>query len=65
MNNVISVVIPAYNEEKSIGKTIEEIIIVMKKNNIFESSEIIVVNDCSTDNSLNIILPKILKCYLL
>ena len=48
---MISVVIPAYNEEKSIGNTIKEIQKVMKKNNIYKNSEIIVVNDGSTDNT--------------
>lgn len=48
---MFSVVIPAYNEEKSIGKTIDEITNVMKQNNIYEDSEIIVINDGSTDNT--------------
>ena len=51
---MISVIIPAYNEEKSIGQAIDEIITVLRKNNIFEKSEIIVVNDGSTDNTRNI-----------
>ena len=48
---MISVVIPAYNEEKSIGRTIEELKKVLKKNHIDKSSEIIVVNDGSTDKT--------------
>ena len=48
---MISVVIPAYNEEKSIGNTIKEIQRVMKKNKIYKDSEIIVVNDGSTDKT--------------
>ena len=48
---MISVIIPAYNEEKAIGRTIEEIIKTMKQNNIYEGSEIIVVNDGSNDNT--------------
>ena len=51
MKNSISVIIPAYNEEKSIEKTIEEITEIMKKSNIYEGSEIIVVNDGSDDNT--------------
>jgi glycosyltransferase involved in cell wall biosynthesis len=48
---MISVVIPAYNEENAIEKTIKEIEKVMKKNKIDKNSEIIVVNDGSTDNT--------------
>ena len=48
---MISVIIPAFNEEESIGKVIDEIIKIMKKNKIFNNSEIIVVNDGSTDNT--------------
>ncbi len=48
---MISVVIPAYNEEGVVGDTISEIIKIMKKNNIYKGSEIIVVNDGSTDNT--------------
>ena len=51
VNKAISVIIPAYNEEKAIGKTIEEITQIMKQNNIYEGSEIIVVNDGSDDNT--------------
>ena len=48
---MISVIIPAYNEENSIEQTIDEIIEVMKQNNIYEGSEIIVINDGSSDNT--------------
>ena len=48
---MISVIIPAYNEEKNIGKTLSEIIKEMKQHNIYEKSEIIVVNDGSTDKT--------------
>ena len=48
---MISVIIPACNEEKAIGRTIEEIIKTMKQNNIYEGSEIIVINDGSNDNT--------------
>ena len=51
---MISVVIPAYNEENSIGNTIREIKRVMKKNKIDKNSEIIVVNDGSTDNTAKV-----------
>lgn len=45
---MISVVIPAYNEEKTLKKTIEEIKKVFKKTKDYE---IIVVDDCSSDNT--------------
>ena len=47
MNNV-SVIIPAYNEEKTIGQVIDRI----KQSKV--QSEIIVVNNCSTDNTAKI-----------
>ena len=51
---MISVVIPAYNEENAIEKTIKEIEKVMKKNKLDKGSEIIVVNDGSTDNTKSV-----------
>ena len=51
---MISVVIPAYNEENAIEKTIKEIEKVMKKNKIDKGSEIIIVNDGSTDNTKSV-----------
>lgn len=49
-------VIPAYNEEENIEKVIKEI----KKD--FSSSDILVVNDCSKDNTLNIVKSCGVKC---
>ena len=46
----LSIVIPAYNEENRIGKTIRRI-----RDYIKEDYELIVVNDCSTDNTLKIL----------
>ncbi len=52
MNNKISVILPAYNEENAIGKIIHEVKTLMEKNNyIFE---IIVVDDASTDKTFEI-----------
>lgn len=51
---MISVVIPAYNEENAIEKTIKEIQKVMKKNKLDKGSEIIIVNDGSTDNTKSV-----------
>jgi hypothetical protein len=48
----ISVIITAYNYEKCIVKAIDSVI-----NNKFGSLEIVIVNDCSTDNSLEKVLP--------
>lgn len=49
---LISIVVPVYNGEKFIKKSIDELL------KIKSSKEIIVINDCSTDNSL-----KLLKRY--
>ena len=51
---IISLIIPAYNEEKFIGKTLESV--AKAKNTYREPSsiEIIVVNNCSTDNTQKI-----------
>ncbi|WP_162256018.1 glycosyltransferase [Apilactobacillus ozensis] len=46
-NPVISVIIPAFNEEKLIKRTIMSVI-----DNSYENKEIIVVNDGSTDSTL-------------
>lgn len=51
---MLSVVIPVYNEEKSIASTISEIKKVLKKNNL-DKSEIIVVNDGSSDSTKEIV----------
>ena len=45
----ISIVLPVYNAEKTIKKTIESII-----NQVYKKWELIIVNDGSTDNSKNI-----------
>lgn len=50
----ISVIIPLYNKEESIKKTINSVI-----NQTFSDFEIIVVNDGSTDNSVD----RVMECY--
>jgi len=47
----LSIIVPCYNEEESIGDTIKALLNLNYKN----LKKIIVVDDCSTDNSYNII----------
>lgn len=51
--SVLSIVIPAYNEEKTIKAILDKINLVTLQGNI--GKEIIIVNDCSTDNSDTVI----------
>ena len=54
----VSVVIPMYNSEKYIGDCLESILA-----QTFEDFEVIVVNNCSTDNSKKIVESYIPKFY--
>lgn len=58
----LSVVIPAYNEEKSLAKTVNNLIKVISKDIV--DYEILIINDNSTDNTLKVLedLAKIHKC---
>ena len=47
--DLISVIVPMYNTEKYVGECIESL-----TKQSYENIEIIIVNDCSTDNSLGI-----------
>jgi glycosyltransferase involved in cell wall biosynthesis len=49
----LSIIIPAYNEEKTIGKILEKVSELVLLNSI--EKEIIVINDCSTDKTAQII----------
>ena len=49
----LSIIIPAYNEQTTIELLIEKVLSVKLVNNI--DKEIIIINDCSTDNTLRII----------
>lgn len=53
-NETVSVIIPVYNGEKYLGETIESVL-----NQTYHNIEIIIVDDCSTDNSR-----KIVEAYL-
>ena len=50
---MVSVVIPCYNEEKNINRTLDEILNVL--NGQSYSFEIVAVNDGSKDNTWNVI----------
>ena len=49
-------VIPAYNEEENIEKVLKEI-----KDNV-DFADIVVVNDCSTDNTKDVVLKNGVRC---
>lgn len=50
MNNLVSIITPCYNSDKFISKTIESVI-----SQTYTNWEMIIVDDCSTDNSASII----------
>jgi len=52
MNHTLSVIIPSYNEEKSISQIIDRIL-ELKIEEI--SMEVLVVNDCSTDRTREVV----------
>ena len=49
----LSVVMPVYNEEDNVGPLMDELEAVLKKTG--RSFEVLCINDCSTDDSLNVI----------
>lgn len=46
MNNLVSIIMPSYNTAKYISAAIESIL-----NQTYENWELIIVDDCSTDNT--------------
>lgn len=54
--DLITVIIPVYNSEKFFGKCIESVI-----NQSYQNIEIIIINDCSTDQSEKVILDYLAK----
>lgn len=59
MKKIISIVIPTYNEESNINKLCEQVEFQM--NNLDYNYEIIFIDNCSTDNTQNIIRELCLK----
>lgn len=51
--NIISIVIPVYNNEKTIKQLCNDITNILDKNNYNKKYNIILINDGSTDNSWN------------
>lgn len=50
MNELVSVIMPAYNMEKYIGDTIESVL-----NQIYKNLELIIINDGSSDGTKEIV----------
>lgn len=50
MEKLVSVIVPVYNNERSVGKTIDSIC-----NQTYKNLEILLVNDGSTDNTLEVL----------
>ena len=46
----VSIIVPMYNAEKFIGKTIESVL-----SQTYENWEMLIMNDVSTDNSLAVV----------
>ncbi len=50
MNELVSIITPAYNSSKTIGETIESVI-----SQTYLNWEMLIVDDCSTDNTVEIV----------
>jgi len=49
----IAIIVPAYNEEKTIGSIVQDINNIFRKH--YKDYEIIVMNDCSTDKTFEVV----------
>ena len=52
-NQLISIIIPVFNESESIGYLLDEVLNVMQNNKL--NCELIVVNDGSNDNTSTVL----------
>ena len=59
----VSVILPTYNSEKTIEKTIDSVL-YQEGAGIFFEIELIIVDDCSTDATVNILTEKGLNFYV-
>lgn len=50
MNEIVSIIVPCYNVEKYVRRCIESLFA-----QTYPSIEIVVVNDCSTDDTLSVL----------
>ncbi len=53
MSQILSIIIPVYNEEKTITQLLDKVVDVELKFDF--TKEMIIVNDCSTDNGVEVI----------
>lgn len=53
MNQILSVIVPVYNEEHTIGILLQKVIDVQLMQGM--EKQVIVINDCSTDNTLAVL----------
>ena len=60
---LLSIVVPAYNEERTVGDVINRLEAVLQKINL--KSEIIVVDDCSRDRTVEVSRSQNVKIYSL
>ena len=50
MKELVSIIVPVYNAEKFIDETINTVL-----NQTYKNWELLLINDCSTDNSVKLI----------